>query len=140
MVLWLRFEYQSIIAVFAGVTSNDVRLGLRLQKNGKGAHQPDLGLDLHLKKTYAVLLDRQGNIVDERPVRNSDLPTYLDEVVPHEIYAVLEATRNWPFLYDLLREHVVRVELAHPKDLKAISATAVKRITLTPECWLNWPA
>ncbi|MBE0527880.1 MAG: IS110 family transposase, partial [Thermoleophilia bacterium] len=39
---------------------------------------------------------------------------------------MLEATRNWPFMYDLLSAHVVRVELAHPKDLKAISSAAVK--------------
>jgi transposase len=29
-------------------------------------------------------------------------------------------------MYDLLAEHVERVELAHPKELKAISAAAVK--------------
>ena len=39
---------------------------------------------------------------------------------------MLEATRNWPFLYDLLTEHVARVELAHPKELKAISTAAIK--------------
>ena len=38
--------------------------------------------------------------------------------MPSETYAVLEATRNWPFMYDLLSQHVVRVELAHPKELK----------------------
>jgi transposase len=85
-----------------------------------------LGLDLHLKKTYAVLLDAQGNTLDERHVANEELPTYLHKVVPPRTYAVLEATRNWPFLYDLLAEHVERVELAHPKELKAISSAAVK--------------
>jgi hypothetical protein len=47
-------------------------------------------------------------------------------MVPSQTYAVLEATRNWPFLYDLLGEHVERVELAHSKELKAISSAAVK--------------
>ena len=39
---------------------------------------------------------------------------------------MLEATRNWPFMYDLLAEHVARVELAHPKEVKAIANAAVK--------------
>jgi hypothetical protein len=85
-----------------------------------------LGLDLYLKKTYAVLLDAQGDTLDERHIVNEGLPTYLHEVVPPSTYAVLEATRNWPFLYNLLVEHVERGELAHPKELKAISSAAVK--------------
>lgn len=85
-----------------------------------------LGIDLHLKRTYAVLMDSQGRLVDERRLPNEEMATYLKQKVPRETYAVLEATRNWPFMYDLLTEHVQRVELAHPKELKAISAAAVK--------------
>jgi hypothetical protein len=85
-----------------------------------------LGLDVPLKKTYAVLLDAQGDTRDERHIANEKLPTYLHEVVPSKTYAVLEATRNWPFFYDLLVGHVERVEWAHPKELKAISSAAVK--------------
>lgn len=39
---------------------------------------------------------------------------------------MLEATRNWAFMYDLLSEYVTRVELAHPKEVKAIATAAVK--------------
>ncbi len=85
-----------------------------------------LGLDLHNRKTYAVLMDRNGELVDEREFPNEETTTYLEKFVPYETYAVLEATRNWPFMYDLLTEHVERVELAHPKELKAISTAAVK--------------
>jgi len=85
-----------------------------------------LGLDLHNRKTYAVLMDQHGELVDQREFPNEETTTYLEKVVPHETYAVLEATRNWPFMYDLLTEHVARVELAHPKELKAISTAAVK--------------
>ncbi|MBW8010011.1 MAG: IS110 family transposase [Chloroflexi bacterium] len=46
--------------------------------------------------------------------------------MPRETYAVLEATRNWPFMYDLLTNHVARVELAHPKEVKTIASAAVK--------------
>jgi len=85
-----------------------------------------LGIDLHLKRTYAVLMDHTGEVIDERWIRNPDLQAYLQGQVPRETYAVLEATRNWAFLYDLLEEHVERVELAHPRELKAIASAAVK--------------
>jgi transposase len=85
-----------------------------------------LGIDLHLKRTYAVLMDHTGKVIDERRIRNLDMQAYLQGHVPRETYAVLEATRNWAFMYDLLAEHVERVELAHPKELKAIASAAVK--------------
>jgi len=85
-----------------------------------------LGIDLHNTKTYDVLIDKAGAVIDERQISNDETSKYLEEVVPRETYAVLEATRNWPFMYDLLSAHVERVELAHPKELKAISSAAVK--------------
>ncbi len=85
-----------------------------------------LGIDLHLKRTYVVLMDAEGEVVDERRLLNSEMAGYLEQHVPQETYAVLEATRNWPFMYDLLAEHVSRVELAHPKEVKAIANAAVK--------------
>lgn len=71
-------------------------------------------------------MDQQGRLVDERRLPNKEVSAYLKQEVPPETYAVLEATRNWPFMYDMLAEHVQRVELAHPKELKAITAAAVK--------------
>ena len=85
-----------------------------------------LGIDLHLKRTYAVLINAEGEIIDQRRLLNTEMPEYLDQHVPHETFAVLEATRNWPFMYDLLSDHVERVELAHPKEVKAIANAAVK--------------
>jgi transposase len=85
-----------------------------------------LGIDLHRRKTYAVLIDRTGEVIDERQILNDEAIPYLEEHVPKDTFAVLEATRNWPFMYDLLAKHVMRVELANPKELKAISAAAVK--------------
>jgi transposase len=85
-----------------------------------------LGIDLHLKRTYMVLMNREGEVIDERRLPNAEVPSYLEKHVPQETYAVLEATRNWPFMHDLLTEHVERVELAHPKEVKAIANAAVK--------------
>lgn len=85
-----------------------------------------LGIDLHLKRTYVVLIDTEGETIDERRLLNTEIPEYLNQHVPHETFAVLEATRNWPFMYDLLSDHVQRVELAYPKEVKAIANSAVK--------------
>jgi len=85
-----------------------------------------LGIDLHLKRTYVVLMDDEGEVIDERRLPNAKMAGYLEQHVPQETYAVLEATRNWPFMYDLLTEHVARVELAHPKEVKLIANAAVK--------------
>ena len=84
-----------------------------------------LGIDLHLKRTYVVLMDAEGEVIDERRLPNVEMAGYLEQYVPHKTYAVLEATRNWPFMYDLLADHVARVELAHPKEVKSIASAAV---------------
>ena len=50
-------------------------------------------------------------MIDERRIENLDKVEYLKGNVSRETYAVLEASRNWVFLYDLLDEHVERVEM-----------------------------
>jgi len=85
-----------------------------------------LGIDLHLKRSYMVLMNAKGEVVDKGRIANQEITQYLQEKVPQETYAVLEATRNWPFLYDLLNEHVQQVDLVHAKGVKAIASAAVK--------------
>jgi transposase len=100
-----------------------------------------LGINLHLKRTYAVLMDHRGKVIpigaactgqargtfsDERRIKNLNIEEYPESKVPQETYAVLEATRNWASMYDLLDQHVAKVALAHPKELKAIANAAVK--------------
>ena len=74
-----------------------------------------LGIDPHRKKTYAVLIDKAGEVIDERQIMNDEPVPYLEKHVPRDTFAVLEATRNGPFIYNLLAKHVVRIELANPK-------------------------
>ena len=54
-----------------------------------------LGIDLHLKRTYMVLMDDKGTVIDKERISNQEITKYLQEKVPQETYAVLEATRNW---------------------------------------------
>jgi len=85
-----------------------------------------LGIDLHLKRTYMVLMDAEGEVINKGRISNQEITKYLQEKVPQETYAVLEATRNWPFMYDLLHEHVQKVDLVHAKGVRAIANAAVK--------------
>jgi transposase len=85
-----------------------------------------LGIDLHLKRTFMVLMNANGEVVDKQRISNQEITNYLQEKVPQETYAVLEATRNWPFMYDLLHEHVQQVDLVHAKAVRTIANAAVK--------------
>ena len=46
-----------------------------------------LGIDLHNKNTYAVLIDKSGTVLDERRFSNDETKQYLEKVVPRETYA-----------------------------------------------------
>ena len=85
-----------------------------------------LGIDLHLRRTFMVLMDAKGEVIDKQRISNQEIKKYLEEKVPRDTYAVLEATRNWPFMYDLLHAHVQQVDLVHAKGVKAIAAATVK--------------
>jgi hypothetical protein len=56
-----------------------------------------LGIDLHLKRSYFVLMNTAGEVVDKRGMKNSNIKEYIEKKVPRETYAVMEATRNWPY-------------------------------------------
>ena len=97
-----------------------------------------LGIDLHLKRSYMVLMNAEGEIMNKRRLKNTEIETYITEEYYQRKYAVMEETRNWPFFYDLLEKHVDRVELAHAKGVRMIAAAAVKTDRLTPQCWRTW--
>jgi len=35
-----------------------------------------LGIDLHLKRTYVVLMDAKGEVMDERRIPNEEMTSY----------------------------------------------------------------
>jgi len=65
-----------------------------------------LGIDLYLKRSYLVLMNAEGEVIDKQRLKNTEIKNYIKKNIPKETYAVMEATRNWPFFYDLLDEHV----------------------------------
>jgi len=53
-----------------------------------------LGVDLHGRRSYLVLMNADGVIEDKRRMPNGDVSTYINKF-PCNTHAVLEATGNW---------------------------------------------
>ena len=84
-----------------------------------------LGIDLHKSRSYVVLMDDKGDVINEGGITNDAMSDHLKESVPHDTIAVLEATWNWQFMYDLLSDHCEGVLLAHPQKVKMIAEATV---------------
>jgi transposase len=70
-------------------------------------------------------MDNQGNLIDQRRLPNDAMPDYVAQL-PKSTFAVLEATGNWSYMYDVLDEGTDKVVLAHPKRVKAIAGARIK--------------
>jgi len=88
-------------------------------------YQHYLGVDLHRRRSYVVLMDAQGNISDQRRLPNDAMSDYIAQL-PESTFAVLEATGNWSYMYDILEAGTDEVVLVHPKRVRAIAAARVK--------------
>lgn len=88
-------------------------------------YQHYLGVDLHGKRTYLVLMDAEGDVEDRCRLNNGEVSNYIADL-PTNTCAVVEATGNWSYMYDILDARFDRVELAHPKDVRAIATARIK--------------
>jgi predicted NBD/HSP70 family sugar kinase len=43
-----------------------------------------LGIDLHLKRTFMVLMNGNGEVIDKQRISNQEITTYLQEKVSQE--------------------------------------------------------
>ena len=86
-----------------------------------------IGVDFHKAYSYMTVMDAQGEVVKAGKVANTReavqgfLTPYRDNAE-----AVLEATRNWTVMYDLLEREVRAVHLAHPLKVRAIAEARIK--------------
>ena len=60
-----------------------------------------LGVDLHKRRTYVVLMDKQGKVSDSRRLPNDEMMAYVKQL-PSNTFAVVESTGNWSYMYDIL--------------------------------------
>lgn len=85
------------------------------------------GIDLHKDMCVISTLNQNGDMIRQSkvPNHNTSIIRYFSDIgKPHK--AVVEATANWYWLSDLLKENGIEMILAHAKYLKAISYAKVK--------------
>jgi transposase len=116
---------------------------------------PLVALDIHKKFSFAVVLDQNGNKLDERKLLHNDRQALADffESFQKGTEAVMEATFNWPWLADAAREHGLKPVLAHPPRARQMAkglpktdrrdATFLGKLrlayTVFPEAWAAPP-
>jgi transposase len=86
-----------------------------------------IGVDFHKAYSHMTVLDAQGRILKAGTVPNT-ADAVRAFVAPYREggQAVVEATRNWTVMYDLLENELERVHLAHPLKVRAIAEARVK--------------
>jgi transposase len=84
-----------------------------------------VGIDLHRKRCYTVVMDSQGQVSSQRRMSNEAMPAYV-ATLPKDTLAVIEATGTWSWLYEALKEQAIDVVLAHPKKVRALAAARIK--------------
>jgi transposase len=86
-----------------------------------------IGVDFHKAYSHMTVIDVQGQVVKAGKVPNT-LEAVHGFVGPYgdDAQAVVEATRNWTVMYDLLEQEVKAVYLAHPLKVRAIAEARIK--------------
>jgi transposase len=86
-----------------------------------------IGVDFHKAYSHMTVLDARGQMLKAGKVPNT-AEAVRAFVAPYRDggEAVLEATRNWTVMYDLLETELVAVHLAHPLKVRAIAEARIK--------------
>ena len=86
-----------------------------------------LGIDLSKRDFHAVVMDQQGLILHSHKYQNTqeDVLAVLARC-PEKPAAVIEATQNWMWLVNVLKQLNIPVTLAHPLKTKAIASARIK--------------
>ncbi len=84
-----------------------------------------IGLDVHKRYSYAAVVDETGEIIEETRVENTRESLELFASKYKGARAVIEATGNYRFIYDILEKYM-EVKLAHPYKTRAIAEAGIK--------------
>jgi transposase len=82
-----------------------------------------LGIDIHKREAQVAVRNDDGDVIEQVRVKNTDLEAIAQRYAGGE--ALLEATTNYFYIYDLLSEYL-DVVVGHPPKLKAIARTDKK--------------
>jgi transposase len=86
-----------------------------------------IGVDFHKRYSHMTVVSAQGQVLKAGNVPNTP-EAVRAFVAPYRQggQAVIEATRNWTVMYDLLENELEVVHLAHPLKVRAIAEARIK--------------
>lgn len=86
------------------------------------------GIDLHAKSMYVCVMNRDGEILVHRNIRNNDFDYFLKVVDPYrqDLTVACECTFNWYWLCDACHEAEIHFVLGHALYMKLIHGTKTK--------------
>jgi len=82
-----------------------------------------LGIDIHKREAQVAVRNDDGDVIEQVRVKNTDLEEVAKRYAGGE--ALLEATTNYFYIYDMLSEYL-DVVVGHPPKLEAIARTDKK--------------
>lgn len=87
-----------------------------------------VGVDYHKKFSYGAVMNEAGDILKQGRFSNTaeSVAGFLEGYGGADCSAVLEATRNWCVMHDLLEAAAGEVMLAHPLKVRAIAEARIK--------------
>lgn len=93
-----------------------------------------LGVDFHKNYSTVTIIDPKGKILQRLKLYNNK-ESFVELLNPYkqELYAVVEACRNWSVAVDLLDGLVKDITLAHPFKVRAIAEANIKTDSIDSE-------
>jgi len=101
-----------------------------------GEYPVCIGIDVHKKYSYVAIVDETGEIVEEMRIENTKQSLEQFASKYKGAKAVIEATGNYRFIYDILEKHM-DVKLAHPYKTRAIAEARIKNDSLDAKMLAN---
>ncbi len=85
-----------------------------------------VGLDLHKEFSVLSVMSEKGEVLRERKLpNNGEIKQFLHQF-QEPVEVAMEASRGWYWLYDLLEQDGISVNLSHPLKTKAIASARMK--------------
>jgi len=86
-----------------------------------------IGIDQHKSFSQVAVLDSSGQVVKQKKLYHDSPELFRKFFTPYsDGIAVLEANRNWDWLYDLIESEVKEVKMSHPLRTRLIAEAKVK--------------
>ena len=82
------------------------------------------GLDIHKESTYATIIDNDGQVVNQKRMKNEEIPDFLDPYPSTKV--AMEASTYIAPTYRTLEEQGYNITVSHPKKTRYIAEARIK--------------